>query len=97
MQNAVYRIASAMEKNTPEDGLLAYVGRAQEKYSKVFATDILAEKIHRMYMQEVLAYYVEIKQPPPSNYAIIVIWAMLSHPKVRDRDIFYCMHYLVPS
>ena len=47
-------------------------------------------------MHDIMVYYVETKEQPPSNLDVIVIWAALSNPRIRKADINYFMDFLIP-
>lgn len=101
MQHAVYRMAAAMEQGAQRSAGVISPEYLEELHIK-YASYLRAENpptprsIHRGYMQDIMAYYVQTKEQPPSNLDVIVIWAALSNPRIRKADINYFMDFLIP-
>ena len=101
MQHAVYRMAAAMEQGAQKSAGVIPPEYLKELHS-TYASYLLEpnpptpRSIHRGYMQDIMVYYVETKEQPPSNLDVIVIWAALSNPSIRKADINYFMDFLVP-
>ena len=64
--------------------------------TKAMFADTSPDEIYRKYTGDILKYYVnDIKQPPPANFELIVMWAMLSNPAMRrDKDMFFFVRRL---
>ena len=101
MQHAVYRMAAAMEQGAQKSAGVIPPEYLKELHS-TYASYLLDLNpptplfIHRCYMRDIMAHYVETKEQPPSNLDVIVIWAALSNPSIRKADINYFMDFLVP-
>ena len=102
MQHAVYRMAAAMEQGAQKSAGVIPPEYLKELHS-TYAPYLLNQNspptsrfIHRCYMQDIMTHYVETKEQPPPNLDVIVIWAALSNPSIRDRDINYFMDFLIP-
>ena len=100
MQQAVDRMATMMllqaSAEQPQQqqgaGLPAdFLAKLYDKAGKKFENDTAPDPIYEFYMEDILDYYVnDIKQPPPANFELIVMWAMLSNPAMRpERDLYY--------
>ena len=97
MQRAVDRMATILQSaESPQGaGLPAqFLEELQKKMATPFARGLAPVQIRRLYTQDILAYYVGAKQPPPANFELIVMWAMLSHPACRDQDTNHCVSRL---
>ena len=99
MQQAVDRMATMMllqasaEQPQQQQGAglpAAFLSELHTKTKAMFA-DTAPDDIHRKYTEDILRYYVKnIKQPPPANFELIVMWAMLSNPAMlSNRDLYY--------
>ena len=98
MQRAVDRMATILQSaESPQGAGLPpqFLEELHKKMAQAFARDVPAAAIRRLYTQDVLAYFVRTKQPPPANFELIVMWAMLSHPACRDQDTTHCVSKLL--
>ena len=98
MQRAVDRMATILQSaESPQGAGLPpqFLEELHKNLAYAYARQLTAAAIRRLYTQDVLGYYVRTKQPPPANFELIVMWAMLSHPECREQDTTFCVTKLL--